>query len=119
MARIRYVTAALALILLAAAAPARAEGFLSAYEDLPVAPGLTEIAGSGVAFDSDNGRIVEAFAHGQVKVAEVLKFYAATLPQLGWTRETDTLYRREAEVLRLDPVAKGKGVTVRFAITPE
>ncbi len=118
MARIRHFVTAFALVLLAAA-PAWAEGFLSAYEDLPVAPGLTEVAGSGVSFDSPGGRIVEAFAQGQVKAAEVLKFYAATLPQLGWTRETDTLYRREAEVLRLDPVTQGKGVTVRFAVSPE
>lgn len=105
--------------MLLAAASARAEGFLSAYEDLPLAPGLTEVAGSGVAFDSASGRIVEAFAHGAIKRADALKFYAATLPQLGWKRETDTLYRREAEVLRLDPVTQGKGVTIRFAISPE
>ena len=119
MVRIRYVTAAFALMLLAAAPPARAEGFLGAYEDLPLAPGLTEVAGSGVAFDSPGGRIVEAFAAGSVKASDVLKFYAATLPQLGWRRESDTLYRREAEVLRLDPTPQGKGVTIRFAVSPE
>ncbi len=102
-----------------AAAPALAEGFLGVYEDLPLAPGLTEAAGAGVAFDSPSGRIVEAYAHGPVKAAEVLKFYAATLPQLGWRRESDTLYRREAEVLRLDPASKGGVLTLRFAISPE
>ncbi len=105
--------------MLLAAASARAEGFLSVYEDLPLAPGLAEAAGSGLSFDSASGRIVEAFASGPVKPAEILKFYAATLPQLGWTRVTDTQYRREAEVLRLDPVTQGKGVTIRFAISPE
>jgi hypothetical protein len=118
MARIRHGITAFALTLLAAAS-AWAEGFLGAYEDLPLAPGLTEVAGSGVAFDSPGGRIVEAFAAGPVKPADVLKFYAATLPQLGWKRESDTLYRREAEVLRLDPAPQGKGVTLRFAISPE
>ena len=105
--------------MLLTAASARAEGFLSVYEDLPLAPGLTELADSGVAFDSPGGRIVEAFAQGAVKAADVLKFYAATLPQLGWTRESDTLYRREAEVLRLDPVTQGKTITLRFAVSPE
>ena len=118
MARIRQFITAFALVLLAAVS-ARAEGFLSAYEDLPLAPGLTELVESGVAFDSPGGRIVEAFAQGTVKPADILKFYATTLPQLGWTRESDTLYRREAEVLRLDPVTKGKGVTLRYAVSPE
>lgn len=102
-----------------AAAPARAQGFLGAYEDLPLAPGLTEDANAGVVFDSPGGRIVEAYATGAVKAAEVLRFYAATLPQLGWTRETDTVYRREAEVLRLDPATHGKTLTLRYAISPD
>ncbi|MDO8607058.1 MAG: hypothetical protein Q7R40_11015 [Phaeospirillum sp.] len=118
MARIRHSATAFALILLAAAS-ARAGGFLGAYEDLPLPPGLTEVAGSGIVFDSPGGRIVEAFASGPIKSAEALRFYAATLPQLGWTRESDTLYRREAEVLRLDPAPQGKGVTIRFAVSPE
>jgi hypothetical protein len=113
---IRHAVTALAMLL---APPAWAEGFLGAYEDLPLAPGLTEVPGSGVVFDSPSGRIVEAHASGAVKSADILRFYAATLPQLGWTRESDTLYRREAEVLRLDPVAHGRTLAVRFAITPE
>ncbi len=117
MVRIRHFVTALVLTL--AALPAWAEGFLAAYEDLPLAPGLTEVAGAGVSFDSPAGRIVEAYGHGAVKVADILKFYAATLPQLGWTRESDTRYRREAEVLRLDPVAERQGLTVRFTVSPE
>jgi hypothetical protein len=102
-----------------AAGPAAAEGFLSAYEDLPLAPGLTEEAGTGLAFDSAAGRIVEAVAHGAVKPADVLKFYAATLPQLGWARDSDTKYRRETEVLRLEASPEGRGVAVRFHVSPE
>ena len=119
MARFRHLVTAFALALILGSGSAWAGPFLSAYEDLPLAPGLTEAAGAGVAFDSPSGRIVEAYAHGPVKAAEVLKFYAATLPQLGWRRESDTLYRREAEVLRLDPASKGGVLTLRFAISPE
>ncbi|MBI3447264.1 MAG: hypothetical protein HY055_18310 [Magnetospirillum sp.] len=120
MARIRHVFTAFALVLLLCApATARAEAFLSAYEDLPLAPGLSEIPDSGLAFDSPGGRIVEAYAHGAVKPADILKFYSVTLPQLGWTRESDRLYRRESEVLRLDPAPDRHGITVRFAISPE
>jgi hypothetical protein len=118
MARTRILALALVLAL-AAAAPAAAEGFLAAYEDLPLAPGLTEVAGSGMSFDSPGGRIVEAYAQGKAKPADILRFYATTLPQLGWSRESDTLYRREAEVLRLDPTTEGRGVLLRIAISPE
>lgn len=99
--------------------PVAAEGFLSVYEDLPLAPGLVEDAGSGLSFDSPGGRIVEAYAKGGATVAEILKFYAATLPQLGWARETDTLYRRESEVLTLETKGQGRVLVVHFKISPE
>lgn len=98
---------------------AHADGFLTDYEDLPLAPGLDEVAGSGLAFDSPGGRIVESYAKGPVKEADILKFYAATLPQLGWTRESDSLYRRDSEVLRLDAEPQGRALMVHFTISPE
>ncbi len=110
---------ALALVIAVAPGPAAAQGFLSAYEDLPLAPGLEEVPGSGLSFDGPGGRIVEAYAEGAASAAEVLKFYAATLPQLGWARETDTLYRRESEVLTLEAKGQGRAVVVRFKISPE
>ncbi|HLO78355.1 MAG TPA: hypothetical protein VK196_18005 [Magnetospirillum sp.] len=109
---------ALALVL-GLAGLARAEGFLGVYEDLPLAPGLTEVQGSGLAFDSPGGRIVEGYAKGAAKAADILKFYSATLPQLGWTRESDTLYRREAEVLKIGTEADGRALVVHFTISPE
>lgn len=119
MARFRHLVTAFALSLLLGAGSARAEAFLSAYEDLPLAPGLAEVMGSGVSFDSPSGRIVEAYAHGAVKPADILRFYAATLPQLGWARESDRLYRRETEVLRLETTQDRAGATLRFTISPE
>lgn len=107
------------MIAMILAAPVRAEGFLSVYEDLPLAPGLAEVSGSAMVFDSPSGRLAEAYAHGKAKAADILKFYATTLPQLGWTRESDTLYRREAEALRLEAVSDQRGTTVHFAISPE
>lgn len=114
----RILLGALALVA-AGLGSAYAQGFLAAYEDLPLAPGLTELAGSGLAFDSPGGRIVEAYARGQTVAAEVLKFYATTLPQLGWTRESDTLYRRDAERLKLDTSPEGRALVVHFTISPE
>jgi len=107
-----------ALILLAAHSAA-ADGFLSAVEDLPLAPGLTEIADSALSFDTPTGRIVEGAARGAVEAAQVLKFYGATLPQLGWTRESDSRFRREHEVLKLESAGDARMLTVRFTISPE
>ncbi|MCR6629757.1 MAG: hypothetical protein NVV74_06715 [Magnetospirillum sp.] len=104
---------------LGVAVSAHAEGFLGVYEDLPLAPGLAEVQGSGLTFDSPGGRIVEGYAKGAVKAADILKFYATTLPQLGWTRESDSQYRREAEVLKLDTEADGRALVVHFTISPE
>ncbi|MGE5503652.1 MAG: hypothetical protein ACM31L_04445 [Actinomycetota bacterium] len=104
---------------LLAAAPAAADGFLSAYEDLPLAPGLAEDTTAALSFDSPGGRIVDALARGAVKPAEVLKFYGATLPQLGWSRESDTVWRRESEVLRIEATHEGRGAAVRFHVSPE
>lgn len=98
---------------------AHAGDFLGGYEDLPLAPGLSEIADSGLSFDSAGGRIVEAYAQGDAESAEVLRFYAATLPQLGWVRLSDTEYRREAEMLTLSPRTDGQALVIQFKISPE
>jgi len=96
-----------------------AAGFLSVYEDLPLPAQLTEVTGSGLSFDSQDGRIVEVEAKGKTDKQSVLSFYASALPQLGWSVEGPGQYRREQEILRLDVVEAGKGqVTVRFKVSP-
>lgn len=119
MVHCRIALPVFAFLVAVVSGPAFGEGFLTAYEDLPLAPGLSEEVGAGLAFDSASGRIVEAVAHGPVRPAEILKFYAVTLPQLGWVRDSDTRYRRETEVLRLEASPEGRGVAVRFHVSPE
>ena len=95
--------------------------FMSSVEDLPVMPGLTEDAASGVVFDSPAGRIVEAYASGLVAQGEVVEFYAETLPQLGWYREGEVMFVREGEVLALEfvaPASTGQVLGVRFTLLP-
>jgi hypothetical protein len=117
MSKLRLI--ALAALAVMAIRPAFAQGYLSVYEDLPLAPGIHEVPASGVSFDSPGGRIAEAYAKGPVKAAEVFQFYATALPQLGWKRESDQLYRREAEVLRLEASPAKGDVVVHFQISPE
>ncbi|HEC14522.1 MAG TPA: hypothetical protein ENI72_02080 [Rhodospirillales bacterium] len=99
--------------------------YVSGIEDLPLMEGLAEAPGGALVFDTPGGRIVEAYASGDVLRNDVLGFYAATLPQLGWKRVRDTVFRRENETLRLEFTAldamsgKETGVTVRFALSPK
>ena len=99
-----------------------AVAFVNGIEDLPLMPGLEEAEDRGVVFDTPEGRIVRATATGPVTRAQVVDFYAATLPQLGWSRAGATVFRREGETLMLEfaSLAAGvaRGVTVRFALSP-
>jgi len=105
----------------AASAPpqAVAEGFLSSIEDLPLAPGLSEDRGDGLSFDAAAGRIVDAYARGDVDEASVLKFYEETLPQLGWTADSARQYRRNGERLRLEVNRGAQGLIVHYSLSPQ
>lgn len=97
---------------------AHAAAYLSSIPDLPLMPGLVEVAGAGTEFDDPAGRIVEAFASGRVERAAVLAFYRTALPPLGWSALDDTRYRRGRDHLLLDFVPGSGDVTVRFLLTP-
>ncbi len=96
-----------------------ADVFLSRLEDLPLAPGLSEDAAAGLSFDSAGGRIVEAYARGDLTRDQVLRFYEETLPQLGWTAESERQYRRGGERLRLELTQSGQGLTVHYSLSPQ
>lgn len=115
------VTIFLAVALSGAALRAE-QGYLQEVSDMPLPAGFTEDAAAGVAFDKPEGRIVETEAHGALAHAEVVAFYRATLPQLGWTASgpADALtWRREGEALRLDIAARGGETVIRFHIAPQ
>jgi hypothetical protein len=96
-----------------------ADVFLSRLEDLPLVPGLSEDAAAGLSFDSAGGRIVEAYARGNLTEDQVLQFYEETLPQLGWTAESDRQYRRGGERLRLEVMRSAQGLTVHYLLSPQ
>jgi len=106
-------------VVLAAVGAAATDGFLSRLEDLPLVPGLAEDPRAGVSFDTADGRIVEAFARGKVTERQVLDFYRETLPQLGWTAESPTEYRRGGERLRLALTPDAQGLVVHYSLTPQ
>jgi len=97
-----------------------AAGFLSVYEDLPLQPGLIEVPGSALSFDTPVGRIVEVEAKGSSDKQSVLRFYAAALPQLGWVQDAPSQFHREQEILKIETTESNKGlVVVRFKVSPK
>ncbi len=106
------------VLLLLAPAPALAQGFVAGTEDVPLMPGLAPVAGSALTFDKPQGRIVEAQASGPLARDAVQRFYAATLPQLGWKPAGADAWRREGEMLRLDFHGSDGALTVGFTLSP-
>jgi len=100
---------------------AQPAAFVSVIADLPLMAGLEEDVAAAVVFETDSGRIAQAVASGMAEGRSVRKFYADTLPQLGWHLETLSRYRREGEMLVLevaaDPDRSGR-VIVHFKVTP-
>jgi hypothetical protein len=108
-----------AVWLVSAPCAAWAQGtFLSALGDVPLAPGLSELPGTGVTFDDPAGRIVEAFAAGAVTRDAVTSFYHATLPGLGWVELGPGRYRRDKEVLLIEFIGADSGIAVRYLLSP-
>lgn len=95
-----------------------ADLYLTEYEDLPLAPGLTEQPG-GMLFESPTGRIVDATATGQISADQVRGFYQQSLPQLGWEAQPDGSYRRDNELLRIDIDGSHRPLQVRFSVVPQ
>jgi len=98
-----------------------AQSFVSGIEDLPLMPGLTETEEGSLVFESATGRFVEVYAIGEMDAAGVSAFYGESLPQLGWQQVSATLFRREGEILMIEPLASsgsGGPLTVRFALSP-
>lgn len=98
-----------------------ADPFVAGIDDMPLMPGLVQLAERNVVFDAPSGRIVEAYAEGSVARDAVRSFYARTLPQLGWRGQGGDRYVREGETLRLefpDARAGGNRVLVRFFLSP-
>jgi hypothetical protein len=109
----------LALVLFAASTRA-GDGFVSGFEDLPLAPGLVSVPDAGITFDNPTGRIVVAYARGDVAKSAVENFYSTTLPQLGWAAEAHKgTYLREGERLTIEVLGGDGAVTVRYSLAPK
>jgi len=106
-----YRWVAALLLLLAAVSPAFAAEYLKAVSDLPLADGLKEQVDKETVFDTPLGRIVNAYATGNLKPSAVLDFYDDTLPALGWDRRKAGTYQRKNQILKIDVWGPDQGPT--------
>ncbi|MTI08932.1 hypothetical protein [Curvivirga aplysinae] len=95
-----------------------AEGFLSALPEVPLHEKISEIAGSEVSFDAPTGRIIQIAASGVESKKNILNFYKATMPQLGWTVRSSTEFTREKEKLSLSLSTENGETLVQFELSP-
>lgn len=119
--RFVVVHAACLVALLTTAPGCAAERFFEGIDDLPLMPGLTEKPSELSTFDTAAGRIVARAAQGAVTREAVLRFYADTLPQLGWRPVSAGVFTRGLEKLQIDFPTQPIGVRtleMRILITP-
>lgn len=106
------------------AQPSATSSFIPGLEDVPLMAGLALDETRGFVFDKPDGRLVEAVATGRIPAAEIARFYADVLSQLGWRRRAgapdaaEQVFRRNDEVLTITTRATRQGLVVRFSLAP-
>ena len=103
---------------LAARAGNEAAAFLAAIEDVPLMAGLAEERTAALDFDKPDGRLVEAYAYGEVRAEDAAAFYTVVMPEFGWRNIGGLVFSREGEMLRIDLIAEDRSLVVRFVLSP-
>lgn len=95
-----------------------AQKYVPGTEDLPVYEGFKPVDTKNVAYDSADGRLIDAsYFNNHAKIAEVKEFYSETLPHLGWKKKQNE-YVREGERLKINITEKGGITFLKFTIRP-
>jgi hypothetical protein len=103
-----------------AAAPAKPAAFFEALYDVPVMPGLEEAKDQALLFDKPDGRIASVVAASKtLNAADINRFYAESLPQLGWKKSKENQYVRGSDRLTLELVKKPPLTIVHFTLAPD
>ena len=94
--------------------------FFSMLNDVPLMPGLYEVAKDSMSFDKAEGRIVETSAASEtLNTGQIKAFYASALPQLGWIASgAGDSYVRGGEKLSLRLESKGALNIVHLSLSP-
>lgn len=93
--------------------------FLPGFEDIPLMAGLKPQKNKDFIFDTPSGRIIEETAFGQSSRAKVTQFYNSTLPELGWKKIGNRIFKRDGERLYIECYGQDGKLSVRFTLTPD
>lgn len=115
----KIVSALFALAFFVTAPAFAAASYSSVIEDLPLMPGMTEISKDALVFDTPSGRIAETGVETATSAAVISKFYAETLPPLGWKEVSAFIFIRENESLKINIEQKDHASHVRFSLSPK
>ena len=80
--------------------------------------GLTEDTAATLDFDKPDGRLVEAYAYGEVRRDDVVEFYITVMPEFGWQLANDLVFSRDGEMLRIHLSTEDRLLLVRFVLSP-
>lgn len=98
------------------AEPAR---FFEALYDVPVMPGLKELPDQTMLFDKPDGRIASVVAASETLGRDqIVAFYYAALPELGWKKIAENQYVRDKSRLSVDVVRTPPLTAVHFTLSP-
>ena len=98
---------------------AEPSAFLPGFEDIPLMTGLKPQKNKDFIFDTPSGRIIEETAFGQSSRAQVTQFYNSTLPELGWKKIGNRIFKRDGERLHIECYGQDGNLSVRFTLTPD
>lgn len=101
--------------------------YLTAIPDIPLMQGLNEKEGveAPLVFDKAEGRVIEeaAVINAQLDKKEVLDFYRATLPSLGWKATMDGentqrfVRNKEQLIVKVEQIGTANAVA-QFSLSP-
>lgn len=93
-------------------------GFVPNLPDVPMPKHFVANANTSSFFDSAEGRIAEINAEGFAEVSDVKDFYDDTLPEFGWTKVSNLVYKKEGELLIIT-AEKGATLTnIKYQLRP-
>ena len=96
------------------------ELFADGMEGVPLPNGAEQMPSQNFTFGNDDTQLVEVYFHLTGGFEEVLRFYAESMPQLGWQKQSESkenmVFERGAEELTV-ALESADPLTVRLTLT--
>ncbi|MCK5284708.1 MAG: hypothetical protein KAJ86_03885 [Alphaproteobacteria bacterium] len=94
--------------------------FFVSLQDIPLMPGLVELADQTLVFDKPEGRIIEVVSYIQgISFDEIMSYYESVLPQFGWIKTGEKFFVRGDELLQMCFENHEGQVFLRITVMPK